>query len=60
MKKKIRKINIIIRYLIIYFTAVLSVRYIPSGKLKNCELFSIVSCITIIVLLLDMNLPIIN
>jgi hypothetical protein len=59
-KKNIKKVNIILRYIIMALSSFLAIRYSSNIKINNDELLCIVSIITIILLLLDMFLPIIN
>lgn len=59
-KKKIKKINIILRYIIISLTTFLIIRYSTQYKINYNDSICMVSLITLIVLLLDMFLPIIE
>ena len=57
-QQKIKKINILLRYVLLSLSVFLIIRYICSVKLNNDEIISIISLITFVMLMLDMYLPI--
>ena len=57
-QQKIKKINILLRYVLLSLSVFLIIRYICSVKLNNNEMISIISLITFVMLMLDMYLPI--
>ena len=57
-QQKIKKINILLRYVLLSLSVFLIIRYICSVKLNNYEMISIISLITFVMLMLDMYLPI--
>jgi len=58
--KKLKQINILLRYILLGLSVFLIIRYVCTAKINYDEYICIISLITFVMLLLDMYLPIFN